>query len=166
MKTRCVRRVVSIKSKCYKRIVNKYAYLDERRSCHMKKKFLTLLLLVGTLILTGIQVYTIEAAKAENVKKIEKTNKGNDLEVTKETSESETKQYLEDYESNLFPGLEDDQIIYQVNNGGFLYGKPGTDSEKLKEEFEKDNEGITLTPFTVAEAKEYLRNQIKKSLSR
>lgn len=160
MKTRCVRRVVSIKSKCYKRIVNKYAYLDERRSCHMKKKFLTLLLLVGTLILTGFQVYTVEEAKAE------KTNKESDLEVTKETSESETKQYLEDYESNLFPGLEDDQIIYQVNNGGFLSGKPGTDSEKLKEEFEKDNEGITLTPFTVAEAKEYLRNQIKKTLSR
>lgn len=60
---------------------------------------------------------------------------------------------LEEYLDDLFPEMEDEDIIFQVNNGGYLFSTK-VDSEQLKDDFLRLNKDAKLKELTVKEAKD------------
>ncbi len=75
------------------------------------------------------------------------------LEVEKEIGTT-----LKILDKHLFPGLKDDELVVQVNEGGFLHSDI-TDAETTKKEFEELNEGVKCKIMTVGQAKEIYKKE-------
>lgn len=66
---------------------------------------------------------------------------------------------LEKYEKKLFPGLEDNEFVVCINDGGFLYdGNPNP--QITKENFEALNGDVKGEIMTVKEAKEIYKREL------
>jgi len=66
---------------------------------------------------------------------------------------------LEEYIENMFCELEDDDIVYQVNHGGYLFST-SVDSNQLKEDFLNLNKDAKLTKMTVKQAKKKTKYEL------
>lgn len=72
--------------------------------------------------------------------------------------------YLEAYEQQLFPGLEDDMLIVHEKGegGGFLFSEL-TDAETTKKRHEELN-GVECEIVTIKEAKEIYKQSLRQDL--
>ena len=66
---------------------------------------------------------------------------------------------LETYIDDLFSEMDDEDIVFKVNNGGYLYSTK-IDSNQLKDDFLRLNKGVKLKKMTVLEAKEDVKNNL------
>ncbi|CDD50069.1 uncharacterized protein BN599_00827 [Firmicutes bacterium CAG:308] len=66
---------------------------------------------------------------------------------------------LETYIDDLFSEMDDEDIVFKVNNGGYLYSTK-IDNNQLKDDFLRLNKGVKLKKMTVLEAKEDVKNDL------
>lgn len=116
------------------------------------KSLLGILFLSGCLFLTVNNIYAVETTESQKQSlKIPKHT----LDNAKEESD------VTDFTDNLFLGLEENDIVYQVNGGGFL-SSTVTEHKTLKKQFEESNRGVKLKAVTVSQAKNYYKKQLEK----
>lgn len=124
-----------------------------------KKMVFGIVFLSGILVLSEVSIHgneTIESQKQSH------KNSANLIRYTKKESDLDTTEVVnvDDFADVNFVGMDENDIVFQINNGGFL-SSTICDPETVKREYIEINPGDKLTAMTVSEAKEYYRTELK-----
>lgn len=120
-----------------------------------KKKIFGFVCLSGCLFLPVIQICATETTESQQ----------QSFNILKQTIQKVTEVVnVDNFTDHMFLDLEEDDIVFQVNGGGFLYSKTD-DPETLIQSFIENNGAVELEATTVSEAKEFYKTQLDNAIT-